>query len=36
MYKSVKLMEVFISDDNDHSTYESVAKIYDFNDAVRV
>jgi hypothetical protein len=29
-------MEVFISDDNDHASYESVAKIYDFNDAVRI
>ena len=34
LYKSIKLMEVFISDNQ--LAFESVAKVYDFTDGVRV
>jgi hypothetical protein len=33
-FKFARLMEVLVSEDNHH--FGSVAKVYDFNDAVRV
>lgn len=34
LYKSIKLMEVFVSDNQ--LVFESIAKIYDFTDGVRI
>jgi hypothetical protein len=34
LYKSIKLMEIFVSDNQ--TVFETIAKVFDFNDGVRI
>jgi hypothetical protein len=34
LYKSIKLMEVFVSEDM--TNFDTIAKVFDFNDGVKI